>query len=425
VLSFLLVCCIFTTAKVASGKTKISPRDNWKYIAKFAFDIGLGDLDCTYELDSKSLNEGEVSFHLYLDDDWDTLTDTMTCDEKVKKAKYSESQKLTKGGTPFKFKKQVNQFMRPHVWFIAISNCALNNPDSNQRDSHRQSIQIKYEAIFTNDQNHFSYEDYGLWQTHVVVAVALGFCVVWCVRFISTKRKKFEPVHSIIYLLFAALSFEFISHVCVVFHLWRYAYNGYGLSFLNFLHMFLNWGSSIFICCIFILCAWGWTITTTDFEPYAPVFIPLLLFVVMSHFTLIILAYLFDNPEKYHDHETVPGFMLVVYRIGLCLVMAYGAKKTFSGYRPDKLGEASNIPLNSERRRYLLRFCLCAALWFLCLPTVTFISSFCAPYIRHRLVRTVTMIFQCLAFIMLAYQFLSRSATYKKISSVAGPVLGW
>jgi len=141
----------------------------------------------------------------------------------------------------------------------------------------------------------------------------------------------------------------------------------------------------------------------------------------MAHFTLIILAYLFDNPEKYHDHETFPGTMLVIFRIILFFTMVYGTKQTLGGYRTD---QRNALSLDASKKQFLVTFSIFAGIWFLCLPIITLISSFCAPYVRHRLVRTVTMIVQTLAFGLVSRQFLSQS-TYHRVSTVAGPSLGW
>lgn len=287
-----------------------------------------------------------------------------------------------------------------------------------RREAKQHSMRIQVNAEFTNPGgNHFSYDDQGLYTTHCVITLILGLCGAFWFKKINK-----DDIHPITYLLLAAIICDFASNVCEILHLSRYAYNGYGWKFFDFFHYFFLWSGKLVVATIFILCGWGWTITTPDFEPYAPVFIPLCLFVAMAHLMLVLLAYLFDQPEKHHDHETVPGTMLIVLRVMLWIVMIWGVKKTLGGYKVSSTSFGT-LPLTPAKRSFLIRFSLFASIWFLALPIITTISGMCAAYVRHRVVSISVMVVQTLSLVLLARLFLS-PGEYKKISTTSGGLLG-
>lgn len=318
---------------------------------------------------------------------------------------------------PLQFTSQISQYMRPHVWFAYVSACHLEDESIGHREAMKKALRVKFTTTFMNGDDHFGSEDYGLYTTHVIVSVILlGSCAVW------RKRITWDDVHPIIYLLLAAIACEVLANLFEILHLTRYTYNGIGWKFFDFLHQFFMWGGKFVLVIIFSMVGWGWTITCRDFEPFLPVFVPVCMFVAMAHVMLILLAYLFEQPEKFHDHETVPGYLLIGLRIILFFSMMYGVRKTLGGYKVSS-SAFGTLPITPAKRSFLLRFTLFASLWFLALPVVTVISSICAPYVRHQVVSITVMVFQTLVLCGLAHMFLS-PGEYKNVSTISGAILG-
>jgi hypothetical protein len=68
---------------------------------------------------------------------------------------------------------------------------------------------------------------------------------------------------------------------------------------------------------------------------------------------------------------------------------------------------------------FLRRLMLLGGTWFLAFPLVVMCASFLAHYMRHRFVTGGVLLTQSLALGMLAYEFLSHSSTYMKVSALA------
>lgn len=77
-------------------------RDSWKYLTKFAIDIGRGEyhfrVRFNKKIDKSDPQHIDVTFLIYLDDVWETVYETPDCFEKSKLARVQAPVKIPANG---------------------------------------------------------------------------------------------------------------------------------------------------------------------------------------------------------------------------------------------------------------------------------------------------------------------------------------
>lgn len=114
----LVLCVLCAEAKMVVMRKSISKKDNWVFISKFAFDVGVGSLDYVVKesTGTRADNKADAHMYFYLDEDWPQVLAAKTCEEKTKVAK-------AKFPAHVDHKRTVSQFIRPHVWYVVMANC--------------------------------------------------------------------------------------------------------------------------------------------------------------------------------------------------------------------------------------------------------------------------------------------------------------
>eukprot|EP00656_Telonema_subtile_P049399 TRINITY_DN6132_c0_g1_i3.p1 TRINITY_DN6132_c0_g1~~TRINITY_DN6132_c0_g1_i3.p1 ORF type:complete len:148 (+),score=33.00 TRINITY_DN6132_c0_g1_i3:594-1037(+) len=111
-----------------------------------------------------------------------------------------------------------------------------------------------------------------------------------------------------------------------------------------------------------------------------------------------------DDFNQFHDHEHWPGYVLMLMRISLGILFAYGIHLT----------QASTIKgAEIEMTRFFSKLRLTGLVWFLAFPVTVFLSSVAAPYQRHRIVTIGAITTQVGALGYLMVMLLTRSDYYK------------
>ena len=117
-----------------------------------------------------------------------------------------------------------------------------------------------------------------------------------------------------------------------------------------------------------------------------------------------------DDFKKFHDFESPPGKLLVLFRFVLAIFFVYSFHVTIS-YQQQRGGD--------RLLAFLKRLRMLGGLWFLCFPLLVFFAGFFPHYHRHRFVSTGMLTLQTGVLAVLGYQFVSESSTYFKLSTLA------
>lgn len=255
------------------------------------------------------------------------------------------------------------------------------------------------------------------------------FYAVLCIALLSEQYARSRKVHLVIKLLGFAYVAQGLSLLMECIHLYRYKKNGYGLKFFDYSSEILEGLSQTTIAFVLICLASGWTLVDNDvttakgnsvarllsnpsqlFAGANLVVFTIISFVLFS-FVLQILNKSFDDDfSKFHDHESLPGKILVVLRFFLGVGFVISLHFTIR-YQQARGGD--------KLLAFLKKLMLLGGLWFLSFPMIVFIAGTLPHYLRHRVVSTGVLVLQTACLSVLAYQFASEQSTYFKLSSLA------
>jgi len=107
--------------------------------------------------------------------------------------------------------------------------------------------------------------------------------------------------------------------------------------------------------------------------------------IALVHIVMVCVgAFTEDQPNKFHDYESMPGWIIIALRVMFYVIFMLFAVKTY-------VSLAIN---NTEKKEFLLRFMILGSMYLLALPVLVGISStFVAPYIRNKVIVIGTLTF--------------------------------
>ena len=223
---------------------------------------------------------------------------------------------------------------------------------------------------------------------------------------LSIKNEDLEA--NLLILNFAIFS-QFGSIFFEVIHLWLYSYNGYGFIAFDLLHQLLEVLSYIIVSILLILIASGWTLKYRDF-PDPDIFLPISILIITINLLIVGIGRITDDSYyKYTDYEGVPGFLLVLFRVGSCGWFIYLIKELQNN-------------ANTKLLDFLFKFAVAGSGYFLSLPLLIVFSWVLEPYIRKIVIALLINLVQILIFYFLTYLFSEKSAFYK-LSTLSKSVL--
>lgn len=403
--SGLIFCVAVALAKHVSQLITLAPDASWKYLTKFAMDVGQGDWSMKVRFNKAINDEGEdikLKASIYLDDNWQDVMNQETCQSKVAEAKRVKNVFVPQNGEwSNEISGTLSQKARPHVWYFAISDC------DKKLDS---KTRLKVEMTITNiGGSMFSLEEQGL---EYLYPFLLAFFTV----FLFSSTRKFlqryhhtEEIEGPQLILSLATSAAFVSLALECIHVLVYSYNGSGVVVLDFFAQALEVISHLILTVLFILVSSGWTLRYREF-PDTETYIPVILLVVMLHVLIVGLGRITDDSYyKFSDYEGVPGGLLVVLRVGMWGWFIYCIK--------DMLKSVSG-----KQAAFTQYFGVVVSAYFLALPVIVLISWLFVPYARHRVVTIGTWLIQVLAIAALSRLF-SEKSSYYKMSTMSSSVL--
>jgi hypothetical protein len=402
---YFLLCVVAVLAKQVSQVFFMGPDTDWRYLTKFAMDIGKGDWSMKVRF-NKPIDETDEELRLkatiYLDDNWQDVLNQETCDSKVSEAKRVKNLYLPYNGDWSKeISGTLSQKARPHVWFFALSDC-----------EHRleAKTRLRVEVTLLNTENsQFSLEERGLEYIYPLLLVFFSAFLFTSTRKVLERYRRTEEIEGPQVGLVIAISAAFLSLMFMCGHIWAYSYNGQGFVLLDFLAQALEVISQLVLSVLFILLSSGWTLKYREY-PEADIYIPVTLLVTMLHVLIVGFGRITDDSHyKFSDYEGEAGMLLVLLRVGMWLWFVYCIKGLLKS-------------LTGRQAMFTQYFSVLASAYFLALPVIVVISWGFVPYARHKVVTFGTWLIQVLAIAALSHLF-SEKSSYYKMSTMSSSVL--
>eukprot|EP00928_Gymnodinium_smaydae_P006759 TRINITY_DN12409_c0_g4_i1.p1 TRINITY_DN12409_c0_g4~~TRINITY_DN12409_c0_g4_i1.p1 ORF type:complete len:362 (-),score=66.36 TRINITY_DN12409_c0_g4_i1:204-1289(-) len=292
----------------------------------------------------------------------------------------------------------LNQNVRPHIWYFALSDCggALRN------FTHR----LKFEFTARQaDESEFSVEMRWMLSMNVLWLVGL---IVFLYDFIQ-RTKKFSKsagsIHPVIWTLASAMALQFVGQVFHTLHLWSYRSNGAGIKGFEVLSEVLFMLSQVTQTSLLILIGLGYTLLQSRIGEL-DLMIPLAFMVGVVHIMLVGFGKLKDDAAyKYHENEGIIGWILLVMRLLLYAWFLWAV-------------QSSSAEGSMGIRRFYGRFRAAGSVYFLMYPGVFLITKCFAPYLQHGVMTVGLMLMQMGSNLWLANLFLTRG-DYFKVSTLS------
>lgn len=408
--SLVLLCLLprATHAKLASGTVRISGtrrQNHWKYLSKFGFSTGTGNWSARIKLHMpKSLSaDVNLKFEIFLDEQWPAAeAETDVC-ERRKHSKQARDIVLKADGQWGNWMEgTLEQTVRPHIWFFALSDC----DQMLKNFTHR--IKFEFHAQQPGGSE-FSVEM--LWLLPINCLFFLGFSIYtwWVYKRAVAFRRSAGSLHPVIWILFVGVVVQFIAQLFHTLHLLRYSRDGYGFKALEVLSEVFFMLSQVLQTSLLILIALGYTLLQSclgDLDLMIPVF----LMVAIVHLMLVVFGKLKDDESyKYHENEGVVGWILLVIRLLLYALFLWAV-------------QSSAAEGGARLRSFLRQFGAAGTLYFLAYPVLFLMTQLFAPYLQHCILAVGLMIMQASSNVWLSALFLTRGE-YFRVSTLSDSVL--
>ena len=336
------------------------------------------------------------------------------------------------GLTEWTFTWDIEHRVRTYGWNFFLAECR-------DRDAPPQGRDMAYSLTFLNPgRSHYPADESG------VPAMLL---VVWCIMcayagfmFLNATTAQGHAVRSgrALALIATAYVLQLLSVFSELVHLWRYAYNGWGWFAFDFLSEIFEGLSQTLLSYILVALACGWSLVE-DLDLSAgmggaasgsdrsgpnggvrllanpdalgsrsPATLALAGAVLVTLALQLLNKLVYnDGFSKFHNHETLPGKLLVMLRALLGIVFATTLHRTIS----------RQAGLGGRVERFLRRLQLFGSVWFFSFPLLVFVAGIFAHYLRHRIVTGGVLALQTVSLLMISHQMASSTSSYAQSST--------
>jgi len=395
-------------AKVQTGTLMIDgsvagPR--WKYLSKFGFGFGLGEYEVRLKLHGPARLNSSIylDFDIYLDEDWQHVQSLPPC----KRESYSLSRKtlpllLEPSGAWGEWQSgAVEHRVRPHIWYFALSDCAISLPHSLEVDFELRARQ--------EDGSEFSIEARQMLGVHGAALLSYTIFLAIFAHYCLQRWYSVETLHPLIWAFAAALGLQYASQTSYMAHLLRYRTDGVGHWVLGAVSENCSMASQVIHTGLLIIIAHGYTLLasrTTDLG-----IVKLVMSVVLiTHFALVGLAKMEDDaPYKHHENEGAIGWAIFGVRLGLLAWFLHAIRKSRN---------SAGLKLCA----FLQQFEVAGAIYLLAYPLLLIFVQAFAPYLRHPILQIGLLAVQLASDAWFARLFLLRGV-YFEVSTFSAPLL--
>ncbi|KAM3135045.1 hypothetical protein pb186bvf_012869 [Paramecium bursaria] len=403
-LLILLVHISYT--KQVTKRFKLSQFNEWKYLTKFGGDIGENPYTLKLRLDgAQPLPQKNIIFHfeLYLDNDYDEFTQKQGCDRRDYAKRQEKFLVPTSAEWTPEFQGTLNQVMRTHVWYFAISDCLREITDHFERDM-QNKVYLEVEFKILNSGNvEFSTEQRGIVSLQSVMLIISILLLVLNFRLMRQRQIKYEEFNLPLFFLVLNLFIETLSYTFNLIHLIAYGENGKGIAVCQIISLLLQVCSQFMLTMLFVLMSWGWSIKFIKFDK-VEAFLATSFLVGFFQLTIVGIGFI-DNDamHKYHNYEGWVGWLASVIFLAELLYFLAGSQKTY-------------ITSNGKVQEFITYLAAYGTIYFLSFPVLQTVNLIVAPYLRHKVMELGTGIFRFGAILLLTRMFTSKNSSYKSVS---------
>lgn len=449
----LLALTVCIDAKKVEGELTLDSATTEQYISKFSFSSGAtGKIDGDFLvsrayleqrpawlLRSRQIRFQSLQVAVYNQEAWDRyhtmIKEGSLCVERIQAATFQTlvpmSVPRNKGGeadVPFELGHEITPEENSHYWYIITADCSLE-----EYDAHPPTMQFQIE--FFNGGSHLPADEDGMFTSQMLVLLLyVGLIAAYCF-FTFRQYSEKGQVHLAVVLLGVAIVLQTLALIMELMHLFVFNRNGLGLRWrhswfpADFFSEITQDMSELLSAMVLIALSFGWTIPDPDLvmnpmsrnsflssiarpADWVKKITPATVFVValvVSNVVLELLGRGFeDDFNQFHDHEHWPGYTLMLIRVGLAVLFAFGIVRS-------RASEAAASTM--EVSKFYLQLGLSGICWFVAFPLCVYCAGFVEPHKRHRLVTIGAIVTQAFALCYLLSLFLFKS-TYFKISSL-------
>jgi len=404
----LLLLLPFAEAKVEFGTARLGGGDGealWHYTGKFGYAVGAGSYDVRLRLRAPPSEVTTVNLEVYLDEDWSRAERLSPCRRAVQApARKTMVLRATGGEWSVWTGGTLEQSVRSHIWYFALSKCTGGHMASNA------TIEVDYELRSLQfDSSELSVElRYMPAATVLSVLCLTGYLLrfgVQCWRF----QQSVGMVHPVIRALAGAVLLQWTAQVLHLSHLLAYERDGIGFPSQEVTADMLFMLSQVVSATLLIVIAQGYTLLQAK-EAELSAIKPVAALVALLHMVLVGHGKMQgDHSQKHHENEGIVGWALLLVRLLLFVWFAIGVRvlKQKGGFR---------------LQHFLNRFMFAGSLYFLSYPAIFLLVQAFAPYMRHPILTIALVAMQTASSFWLSDLFFSRGAYYE-VSSLSGSLL--
>ncbi|KAJ3444427.1 intimal thickness receptor-related [Anaeramoeba flamelloides] len=377
-----------STALRLEGSWKRST--NWDYFTRFCFhksSQSYGNISWIIETKKPLV----LSFYDDQKGSWDSITNKDSCTLKNNKAKTNRNV-YNKVLSYEKF----SDIKESHMWYFSLSDC---NSDSITIENMQVHI---WNPMSSKWRQEFSCDQQGILALEVVFFIF--FLIITFVQiFLSVKLHRMKEFHTIfrffLYLIILRTGGLLMSLV----HFGSFAQNGIGSSGLFVFGSVIDIISEIGLYLLLVLLAFGWTITLKVI-PYKKTLFSGSLIILLIYVILIIAAYtVIDYGTQYITFEAVPGILLLIFRIFICILFCVCIIKSYSKAK------------ETEQKTFFKKVGIFYGLWFILVPIFVFISFAIPDLYREIFTTSCILIFDFLAYAFMIYLLWPTLSKLKKL----------
>jgi hypothetical protein len=270
------------------------------------------------------------------------------------------------------------------------------------------SLDFEYRAR-QDGGSEFSIEMGAMPAVHGFTLIASSLCMA---SFAARCRREWHntgALHPVLWILAAAIAFQYGAQVLQMGHLWRYQNDGVGCGTMDALSSHFFMVSQVIHTTLLIAIARGYTLLrlkVDDCELLKSVGVVAML----AHSSLVGLRALRDDTAyRHHEHEGAIGLGILALRL---LLFAWFLKSS----------QTCQAAGGFRLHKFLREFRLAGSVYFLAYPTLLLVLQVFAPYLRHPILHVGLLTMQLASSAWLASMFLSRG-TYFQVSALGAPML--
>ncbi|KAH9246986.1 hypothetical protein BASA81_015417 [Batrachochytrium salamandrivorans] len=323
----------------------------------------------------------------------------------------------------YQFTWEIEHYMRTYGYYLVIGDCDTGVGAAKRFRS------VYYQIDFLNfGYDHFPADEHGLFTLYIVCFAGL---VGFAMHVYYKQKRAHDTPSSAKTLLFVSYVAELLSILCELIHLTSYWSNGYGMFVFDFMSEIFEGMAQLTLAYLLLALAGGWTLiegaitAKTDGainpealgDDHASTMFVSLLSLLTILLQLLNKLIVMDDFAKFHDHDTWPGFILVLMRALLAVFFTYQMSKTLKFMTSRGRAKRDTV-------RFAKILAVLGGLWFWVFPLLVLLASVFAHYLRHRLVSGGVLFLQTSCLILLSSQILAKQSAYTKASVHGGTILG-